>query len=375
MPLSSFRKPNQPVPTNQAAPIIFGILQALALAHSRGIIHRDLKPDNLFLVPDGKGNFVVKVLDFGIAKVMDVAGGMGSKTKTGVLLGTPGYMSPEQIKNSKGVDARSDLWSVGIILYEMLTGREAFPADNEFTRLTAVLTQDITPIGQVNPGLMSWSGFFQRALSKDPNGRFPSANEMAQALMLSAGQGKSQSAQGRDWGTVALVLPQPPAGQAQSQPPGPPTGMSPQLQSQQGYAQQSHSQHAQSQQLRQGQQMPYAGSGQQQSYQQGFNPAATQLATSQQMQQHPNANAISIHVQPASAQPQQQRMPSAPPPGPSGPATHVSGQRPSGMPAMGNPSPQVPVIVPPPVGFPLWVLIAVGVGAFAVGLTIGAIAF
>jgi serine/threonine protein kinase len=355
MPLSSFRTPGRPVPTNQAAPIIYGILQALALAHSRGVIHRDLKPDNLFLVPDGKGQFIVKVLDFGIAKVMDAAGGMGSKTKTGVLLGTPGYMSPEQIKNSKAVDPRSDLWSVGIILYEMLTGREAFPADNEFTRLTAVLTQDIPPIGQVNPGLSAWSGFFQRALSKDPNGRFGNASEMAQALMVSAGQGKSPSAQGRDWGTVMLQLPQ---GQQAQPSGGPPTG---------AYAnQQGHLPYAGP--MSGG--APYSNHAQPGSQHQQF--AGTQLAPGSA--QPYASNAISIHVQPAGPQPA--RLPSTPPPGPTGPATHVSGQRPPGMPAMASqPPPQVPVIAAPPVGFPLWVLIAVGVGAFALGLTIGAVAF
>ncbi|MFO0615457.1 MAG: serine/threonine-protein kinase [Polyangiaceae bacterium] len=208
MPLSRFRRPKEAVPPAVAAPIVYGILQGLALAHSRGVIHRDLKPDNLFLVPDGRGSHIVKVLDFGIAKLMDGLGGMGSKTKTGVLLGTPGYMSPEQIKNSKAVDPRSDLWSVGVIFYEMVTGREAFPADNEFTRLTAVLTQDITPVAQIIPQLGAWTPFFQRALSKDPAGRFQSAAEMSQALTVTASQGqKSASAQGREWGTVALQIP------------------------------------------------------------------------------------------------------------------------------------------------------------------------
>ncbi len=206
-PLSNFMTPGQPMPAQQGAGIMLGVLQALNVAHTRGIVHRDLKPDNLFLVSDGRGNRVVKVLDFGIAKVMDAAGGMGSKTKTGVLLGTPGYMSPEQIKNSKGVDARSDLWSVGIILYELLSGQEAFPADNEFTRLTMVLTQDIRPIGQVAPHLASWSSFFQRALSKDPNGRFQSAAEMSQAL--AAMMSGSSSSQGRDGGTAVLSMSSP----------------------------------------------------------------------------------------------------------------------------------------------------------------------
>lgn len=180
MPLGEYL--TQPIPPQQAASLIFEVLQALGVAHSRKIVHRDLKPDNLFLVRDASGALHAKVLDFGIAKVMDAAGGMGSKTRTGVLLGTPGYMSPEQIKNSKGVDPRSDLWSVGIILYEMLTMQSPFPADNEFARLTAVLTTEVQPIEQVAPQLAVWNGFFRRALSKDVAQRFQTAEEMAHAL-------------------------------------------------------------------------------------------------------------------------------------------------------------------------------------------------
>src|SRR5262245_58292483 len=95
--LSVYLDQGQPIPPHQTAPIIHGVLSALSLAHAQRIVHRDLKPDNLFLVRDARGAYQVKVLDFGIAKVMDAAGGMGSKTRTGVLLGTPGYMSPEQI--------------------------------------------------------------------------------------------------------------------------------------------------------------------------------------------------------------------------------------------------------------------------------------
>src|SRR6185437_2579289 len=176
----------QALPPAQAVHIAHGMLQALGAAHARSIIHRDIKPDNLFLVHDNNGSFLVKVLDFGIAKVMDVAGGMGQKTRTGVLLGTPGYMSPEQIKDSKSVDGRADLWSVGIIFYELLTGTSPFPAENEFARLTSVLTDEIRPIEQVAPHLASWSGFFQRALAKDPAWRFQNADEMAAALHATA---------------------------------------------------------------------------------------------------------------------------------------------------------------------------------------------
>ncbi|APR82034.1 Serine/threonine protein kinase PrkC, regulator of stationary phase [Minicystis rosea] len=185
-PLATYVDQGQALPPPQAINIVYGLLQALKLAHARNVVHRDLKPDNLFLVPDANGVPNVKVLDFGIAKVMDVAGGMGQKTRTGVLLGTPGYMSPEQVKNSKGVDPRSDLWSVAVILYELLTGASPFPGDNEFTRLTSVLSEEPRPIAQVAPSLAHWATFFQRALAKDPANRFQSAEEMAQAVLSSA---------------------------------------------------------------------------------------------------------------------------------------------------------------------------------------------
>jgi len=162
--------------------IVSQVLAALSAAHAQRVVHRDLKPDNVFLSQDPGGNAVVKVLDFGIAKVMDAAGGMGNKTRTGALIGTPGYMSPEQIKNAKGVDPRSDLWSVATLLYQMLTGRLPFEADNEFTRLTAVIVGHPTPIEDVNPELARYSVFFQRALAKDPNDRFQTAEEMGKAL-------------------------------------------------------------------------------------------------------------------------------------------------------------------------------------------------
>jgi eukaryotic-like serine/threonine-protein kinase len=200
IPVSAYIEKGRGVPPQQGAPIIHGVLQALSLAHSHGIVHRDLKPDNLFLVRDARGQYVVKVLDFGIAKVMDAAGGMGSKTRTGVLLGTPGYMSPEQIKNSKGVDPRSDLWSIGVIFYEMLTGGPPFPADNEFARLTAVLTEEVKPIERANPALAPWNQFFHRALAKDVNQRFQSADEMARAVVAIA----RGSAPASDWQAVSI---------------------------------------------------------------------------------------------------------------------------------------------------------------------------
>jgi eukaryotic-like serine/threonine-protein kinase len=187
--LTAFISKHEPMPMQHATPIIHEILQALTLAHARRIVHRDLKPDNVFLVRDARGAYSAKVLDFGIAKVMDAAGGMGGKTRTGALLGTPGYMSPEQIKNSKSVDPRSDLWSLGAMFYELVTGCEPFPADNDFARLTATITTDVRPVEQIAPHLAAWGQFFRRALAKDPAARFQSAEEMDHSLMLLASGG------------------------------------------------------------------------------------------------------------------------------------------------------------------------------------------
>jgi serine/threonine-protein kinase len=188
VPLSAYTQGGGRVPLGQAVVIEQGILAGLAAAHTQGIVHRDLKPENVFLARDAGSQFTVKLLDFGIAKVMDVAGGMGSKTRTGMLLGTPAYMSPEQVKDSKNVDPRSDLWSAGVMLYEMLTGRPAFPAPTEYARLFAVLNDTPEPIEKVDPQLSVIAEFMARAMEKNRDARFQTALDMARALTAAAGQ-------------------------------------------------------------------------------------------------------------------------------------------------------------------------------------------
>ncbi|AKU94358.1 Serine/threonine protein kinase [Labilithrix luteola] len=189
VPLSAYTRAGVRVPMQQAATILQGILAGLSAAHAQGIVHRDLKPENVFLAREANGAFSAKLLDFGIAKVMDVAGGMGSKTRTGVLLGTPAYMSPEQIKNSKDVDARTDLWSAGVMFYEMLTGRVAFPAPTEYARLAAVTNTTPPPIDTIDPQLARFSAFVQLAMQKDRAQRYQTGLEMARALAAAAGAG------------------------------------------------------------------------------------------------------------------------------------------------------------------------------------------
>jgi eukaryotic-like serine/threonine-protein kinase len=187
VPLSAYTRSGVRVPVAQAATILQGILAGLGAAHTQNVVHRDLKPENVVLAREQSGSFTAKILDFGIAKVMDAAGGMGSKTRTGVLLGTPAYMSPEQIKNAKDVDARADLWSAGVMLYEMLTGRVAFPAPTEYARLAAVLNTTPPLLESVDPQLNRLSAFVQLAMQKDRANRYQSALEMARALSAAMG--------------------------------------------------------------------------------------------------------------------------------------------------------------------------------------------
>ena len=197
VPLSAYTRSGGRVPLQQAGIILSGILAGLGAAHAQGIVHRDLKPENVYLAREPNGAFSAKILDFGIAKVMDAAGGMGNKTKTGVLLGTPAYMSPEQIKNAKDVDARADLWSAGVMLYEMLTGRVAFPAPTEYARLNAVLNTNPQPLESVDPQLARLSAFVQLAMQKDRSQRFQNALEMARALTAALGADANPQAQGQ----------------------------------------------------------------------------------------------------------------------------------------------------------------------------------
>ena len=212
------------IPVEQATAIVQNILRTLGVAHAAGVIHRDLKPGNIFHVGDVVHGSEVKLLDFGIALVLDAAGGMQRKTRTGMLLGTPGYMSPEQIRDVKHADARADLWSVGIIFYELLTGTPAFEAENEFARVTKVLTSEPVPIEKVAPQYAHWGAFFHRALARDPAQRFQSAAEMSQALdsVARSGQmpGAPNTSQSPAWsGQPGQAAPVPSGGQHPSVPP------------------------------------------------------------------------------------------------------------------------------------------------------------
>jgi serine/threonine-protein kinase len=164
------------------------VCEALAMAHAKGIVHRDIKPENLFLTTTAHAAHikVVKVLDFGISKAALTGRAFGEVplVRTVHLMGTPLYMSPEQIRASANVDARSDIWSLGMVLYEMLTGMTAFNAASLTELCAAILERDIAPLKQhrldVPEGL---ARVVERCLQRDPAHRFQHVGALANALM------------------------------------------------------------------------------------------------------------------------------------------------------------------------------------------------
>ncbi|MEM1416936.1 MAG: protein kinase, partial [Myxococcota bacterium] len=155
--------------------LLLQIAKGLEAAHAEGIVHRDLKPGNVFRCHDG----TVKLLDFGVARLKQ----RSNLTMTGTILGTPAYLSPEQIKGRRDVDGRADLWSVGVIAYEALTARLPFQQDATYAMLMSILVEDPTPLGRVAPGAPpELAGIVERCLQKDPNARFADAGALRAAL-------------------------------------------------------------------------------------------------------------------------------------------------------------------------------------------------
>jgi serine/threonine-protein kinase len=173
-----------------AISVLYPVARALDAAHGKGIIHRDIKPGNLFLVrdPDSGGIGQVKLLDFGIAKLLATSAlSPEHHTATGSWVGTPAYMSPEQW-NAKEVDARADVYSLGVVAYEMLTGRLPFPSDGLADMLLRQQTQPPVPASQLNPELPpAIDRVFEHALDKDPTRRFGRASALVTALANTAG--------------------------------------------------------------------------------------------------------------------------------------------------------------------------------------------
>ncbi|HKA37999.1 MAG TPA: protein kinase [Thermoanaerobaculia bacterium] len=176
-----------PLPLRKALDYALQIARALAVAHEKGIVHRDLKPENLFVTSDGR----IKILDFGLARVARPEASEGSQTSSptaspatepGVVLGTLGYMSPEQVRG-RPLDARTDIFSFGAILYEMLSGNRAFAGDSAADTMSAILREDAPELSTANrsipPGVEK---IVRHCLEKNPADRFRSAHDLAFGL-------------------------------------------------------------------------------------------------------------------------------------------------------------------------------------------------
>jgi serine/threonine protein kinase len=177
--LGEFLREHGPLPPSFTVDLILHACEALAEAHALGIIHRDIKSSNLFLTQRTGGAPLLKVLDFGISKAPLTVD--DAITQSQLIMGTPAYMSPEQMRSSKHVDARTDIWALGVVIYELVSGRRPFRAESFAELVMLVATQPAPPLGEVTlpPGL---KGVILRCLEKDPSHRFQNIAELAAAL-------------------------------------------------------------------------------------------------------------------------------------------------------------------------------------------------
>lgn len=174
-----------PLPIDEAILHVLQACEAIAEAHAAGIVHRDLKPANLFLAktPDGSGT--IKVLDFGISKDAneDTGEPSASLTRTTAVLGSPSYMAPEQMRSTRDADTRADIWSLGIILYELVTGTVPFDAESFVELAMKVISEEPTPPGQLRPDLPAEvEAAILRCIQKNPAHRFANVAELAAAI-------------------------------------------------------------------------------------------------------------------------------------------------------------------------------------------------
>ena len=179
--LVPFTKPGNLLPQDKVVSIAARVAEALGYAHRQGVVYRDVKPANVMYYPDTDS---VKVTDFGIARLTD-----SSKTKTGMVLGTPSYMSPEQLAGKK-IEGRSDLFSLAVSLYQLLCGRLPFEGESMAQLMFKISSEAPTDILSINPAVPpALVAFLARALAKNPDERFQTGEEFAQALRAAAGSG------------------------------------------------------------------------------------------------------------------------------------------------------------------------------------------
>ncbi len=180
--LSQVSKERGPLPVGEAVGYVVQACRGIAEAHRVGIVHRDLKPGNLFVTQRPDGSPLVKVLDFGISKITD--GTDQSLTATGDVLGSPLYMSPEQIRDARKVDATSDVWALGTILHKLLTGRAPFAAETSSGTLASIVVDPPPPVRRDRPDVpAAIEAVILRCLDKVQVNRFASADDLAAALL------------------------------------------------------------------------------------------------------------------------------------------------------------------------------------------------
>ncbi|HEX8826392.1 MAG TPA: protein kinase [Archangium sp.] len=175
----------RPPAPDEVRNIFLQALEGVGFAHEQGVIHRDLKPSNIFL-EQVRGRRVVRILDFGIAKVSE-PGGNRPTTRTGMRMGTPQYMSPEQIRGAGDVTIRSDIFSLGVTLYELATGHVCFQGESDFNIMEKVVRAEYVPVEVAHPGIEPrLAAVIRRAMDLEPERRFASCQELAAALVTEA---------------------------------------------------------------------------------------------------------------------------------------------------------------------------------------------
>jgi len=180
--LASVVRTGQAIAVETAVGWVLQACEAIAEAHAAGIVHRDLKPENLFLTNGEDGKPTIKVLDFGVSKMRDAGRSLGQTAPT-EMLGSPFYMAPEQMRCSRDVDVRADIWALGVTLYELLSGKRPFIADNLPSLMIRVLTTQPSPLGVLRPGVATeLEAVVQKCLEKEPDRRYAGVAELATAL-------------------------------------------------------------------------------------------------------------------------------------------------------------------------------------------------